>query len=71
MLDEPETFLRTARVQLVGSRQSRGGLFETGRPFLHFRNAWIILKRLRCRRRIEAFPQAHPTRRRIACEQIV
>ena len=56
MLDEPETFLRPARGQLVGSRQSRGDLFETGRPFLHLGNTGIIFQRLRGRRRIEAFP---------------
>ena len=71
MFDEPETFLRPARGQFVGGCQSRGDLLETSRPFLHLGNAGIILQRLRRRRRIEAFPKAHPTRRWIACEQIV
>ena len=71
MFDEPETFLRPARGQFVGGCQSRGDLLESSRPFLHLGNAGIILQRLRRRRRIEAFPKAHPTRRWIACEQIV
>ena len=71
MFDEPETFLRPARGERVGSRPSRGELLESSRPFLDRGYAGIALQRLRCRRRVEAFPKAHPTRRRIACEQIV